>query len=63
MILFIHDDRPVYHLQTHLHSFGVIRVNKQGVVQMDALKDKNTLKNKNWWFEKTFFAITRKRKK
>ena len=45
MRLFIYNNRPVYHIQIHIYSVGVIRVNKQRVVQMDAPKDRNTLKN------------------
>ena len=35
----------MYHIEMHIYSVGVIRVNKQRVMQMDAPKDKKTLKN------------------
>ena len=45
MRLYILNNSPVYHIQMHIYSVGVTRVNKLGVVQMDALKDKKTLEN------------------
>ena len=63
MRLFIYNNRPVYHIQIHIYLVGVIRVNKQRVVQMDAPKDRNTLKNQKTVVWKNIFCDNSETKK